>query len=176
MAAVADVHAAVAAFLEAAADALALTDAGPPGRIYVSPGQPALDCCGQLTAWASNLALADTVAGGGALAGAHRGVRTPAVPLATIRIQATRCAPTQTESGGRIVLPAPGDLAAAALAADQDVWAIYLHLQASLKDGDLADRCNGAFFDGATALVPQGGCVGWEFVYRLPLEAGRLST
>ena len=176
MATIDDVNDVVAAFLVAATDALELTDAGPPGRIYTSPSRPALDCCGQLTCWASLLAEAPTASGAGGLADLKR-ARIGAVPEITIIIQATRCAPTQENDGGRIKLPAAADLAAASRMTGQDVWAIYTHLKQQLRpDGTLSQVCKGAAFDGAVAIAEQGGCVGWEFTYRYPTDAGVIGT
>ena len=176
MATLDDVNDIIAAFLVAATDALALTDAGPPGRIYTSAGRPALDCCGQLTAWAQTLADAPSASDPGGLASSMRPRKLGAVPVLGIYIQATRCAPTPRNTGGQIALSDPADLAATSRMTSQDIWALWNHLNSELKDGTLAEICKGAWRDGATAIEGQGGCVGWEIVYRYPLEGGLLAT
>ena len=164
------------AFLDAATDALAFTDAGPPGRRFVSAGQPALDCCGQLTVWTQFLTEADTFSGAGALAGSHK-PKIGAAPILTVNIQATRCATGKLdEEGGRITLPTPAELDADAKAISQDGWALWNHLNWALKHGDLAQVCSGAWRDQAQELTPQGGCIGWQFTFRYPIEGGTFGT
>jgi hypothetical protein len=167
-----DINDVVAAFLVAANDALALTDAGPPARIYTSASRPALDCCGQLTAWAQALGNAESLSNVGGLGGSTRPQKGGAQPVLTVFIQATRCAPTPKESGGRVTLPSPEALAAVSRATNQDLWALWNHLTYELRKGTLAKVCSGAWRDGATAIDNQGGCVGWELVYRYPIDGG----
>ena len=168
MASIDDINSITAAFLEAAADALALTEAGCPERAYTSAGRPAMDCRTQLTCWAQFLGNGDSNANPGGLAGATAPQRMGAKPVLTIFIQVTRCSPTQTRSG----LPSPADLAAMSRITNQDVWALWNHMKYEIERGDLSRICDGAWRDGATSIDEQGGSVGWEFVFRYPLEGG----
>lgn len=172
MAALDDVNEVAQAFLDASIAALEVTDAGPPGRAFVSPGRPALDCCGQLTVWVSAITEAATVSPPGGF-GDSRRQKIGSIPTLTVHIQATRCGPTLNQRGDP---PPPADLDASAKQVQQDVWALWIGLADSLRDGDLSRVCAGAWRDGATAIEPQGGCVGWELVYRYPIQAGRFGT
>jgi hypothetical protein len=159
------------AFLVAATEALTLTDAGPPSRIYTSAGRPALDCCGQLTCWATNLGNADSIQDIGGLASPKR-QQSRAQPVLTVVIQATRCAPTVEERK----LPSPQALSEVSRTTGQDLWALWNHLNAQLRNGALATICKGAWRDGAVAVDAQGGCVGWEVTYRIPIDGGSLEA
>jgi hypothetical protein len=170
-----DVSGVVAAFLQAAQQALALTAAGTPGRVYASAGRPAFDCCGQLTAWASFLAEGDTQSGAGGLAGSKK-ARIGKYPVITVTIQATRCAALPTGRPPDQAPPTPAALQAVAAQTNEDVWALYLYIAQDLRDGDLHEACGGSWFDGATPINEQGGCVGWELVYRYPIPGGIIST
>lgn len=174
MAALADLHDLAQAFLDAATDALNLTPTGAPGRRFVSSGRPAFDCCGQLSVWVSALAplTSQTRATLGALAPA----KGPQRPVATIVIQATRCDATERRQGGTLSPPSTESLTAVAAETNADAWALWNHLEHALREGDLGEACTGAFRDGMTAIDSQGGCVGWELTYRVPLEGGLLGT
>lgn len=172
MASVDDINDVVAAFLVAAADALAFTDGGTPPRVYTSASRPALDCCNQLTAWASFLGDADTLLPPGGLGGAGRAKTIGAQPVLTVTIQVTRCAPVPSNDGGKLRLPSPESLAAVSRLTNQDAWVLWNHLNYELKHGELAKVCSGAWRDGITAVDNQGGCVGWEITFRYPIEGG----
>jgi hypothetical protein len=161
------------AFLDAATDALDLTAAGAPGRRYISPGEPALDCCGQLTVWIQTLTDADLAAGSGALS-RQKAVNRGTQPEILLNIQATRCIDLTPDPATE--LPYPERLEDAALAMNQDGWALRCHLMDSLRHGALAQVCSGAEFLGANALIPQGGCVGWTFTFRYPIDGGIIGT
>jgi hypothetical protein len=171
VAALDDVNDLLAAFLVAAADALTLTDEGPPARIYMSSGRPALDCCGQLTCWATNLGNADSIQDIGGMASPKR-QQSRAQPVLTVVIQATRC--TVTTKDGRA--PSPEALAGVSRMTNQDLWALWNHLNRELRDGTLAKICKGVWRDGAVAVDAQGGCVGWEITYRVPIDGGLLDA
>jgi hypothetical protein len=161
------------AFLSASIAAL---DQGPgaPARAFVAPGDPALDCCDQLTVHTQTLNELGLNAGAGANARARamsRGDKNEALLL----IEITRCVPSPQQVNGRVILPAPAEMQAAAQLIAQDGWALWLGLSASLRDGDLSEVCEGAVRLGAQKLPPQGGCGGWIFTYQYPLGGGRLS-
>lgn len=159
-----------AAFLAASYDALALTEAGPPGRAYVNPGEAPMDCCGELVVWTQSIAdQASQIP-------EAKQLRHGKQPLLTIIVRATRCAPTMTERDGKIRFPDTADLMAAAKEVEQDGWALWNHLSEELRHGTLGKICAGAYRDGAVKLQPQGGCVGWTFTFRYPLEGGAIGT
>lgn len=162
------------AFLAASIAALDPTDAGAPDRAFVAPGDPALDCCDQLTVHTQSLTELGMNAGAGANARA-RGLQRGDKNEALLLIEITRCVPVPTESGGKIVLPSPAAQQAAAKTISEDGWALWLGLSASLRDGPLSNICSGAVRLGALKLPPQGGCGGWIFTYQYPLGGGRLS-
>jgi hypothetical protein len=163
------------AFLMASIAALELTDAGVPGRAFVSSGEPALDCCGQLSVWNQTLEDVALAGGQGALSPAKK-INRGTQPSITLRIQATRCQ-IGLNKLGEGELPRPADMQATAKMTNQDAWALRCHLMRELRrDGSLAQVCAGAEFLGAQALTPQGGCVGWTFTIRYPIEGGILGT
>jgi len=168
-----DLNVVAAAFLNAAIDALDLTPAGAPSRAFVSPGEPALDCCGQLTVWIQQIANADLLAGNGALSRA-KAINRGTQPEAVVFVQATRCVDLRSE--GSSGLPAVANLAEAATVINRDVWALRCHLMSELRHGELAQVCSGAEFLSANAILPQGGCVGWTLSFRYPVEGGLLGT
>lgn len=174
MAALADLNDLAEAFLQAATDALNLTPAGAPGRRLVSSGRPAFDCCGQLSVWVSGIApvISQTRATVGALAAA----KGPQRPVATIVIQATRCDATERKEGGRPKGPSASAISAVAAETNADAWALWTHLDQAIREGDLAETCTGAFRDGMTVIDSQGGCVGWELTYRVPMNGGVIGT
>jgi hypothetical protein len=161
------------AFLAAAVAALAMTDAGAPGRAFVSPGEPALDCCGQCSVWNQTLSDVALAGGSGALSPAKK-INRGTQPTILLLIQTTRC---QIGLGklGEGELPKPEDLSATAQMTNQDVWALRCHLMSELRHGVLAQICSGAEYLGSQALVPQGGCVGWTTTFRYPIEGGIIS-
>jgi hypothetical protein len=173
VASVDDLNTVAQAFLVAATTALDLTPAGAPGRRYVSPGEPALDCCGQLTVWVQSLSDADMNAGPGALAPAKR-INRGGQPQVVIFVQATRCVDTTPNSSTE--LPDPTKLEEAATAINRDGWALRSQLMWELRHGELAQICAGAEFLGGDVLVPQGACAGWTFQFRYPIEGGVLGT
>lgn len=174
MATVSDIYDVAVAFLAASVTALEATLAGPPERAFVAPGDPALDCCDQLTVHNDFLGEVDFAAGPGVGAKAmaiNRGGKA----IVTLQIQISRCVPVPSESGNTVVLPHPVDQQAAARTIDEDGWALWLGLNAELKHGDLSRICDGAERLGANKMVPQGGCGGWVFTYRYPIQGGILA-
>ena len=174
MAAVADLYNIASAFLAASITALQETAAGPPERAFVAPGDPALDCCDQLTVHTASLGEYDLLTGPGALAKPHA-INRGGKPGSTLQIQITRCVPVPREASGTIILPDPVDQQTAARIIDEDGWALWLGLSAALKHGDLAQICEGAERLGAVKMTPQGGCGGWVFTYRYPIQGGILA-
>ncbi len=172
MATVTDLFDIAQAFLDVSLEALQQTELGPPARYFVSPGEPAMDCCGQLAVWNSEVQEIDFNAGQGARAPSKRVGRGGQFDM-TVNIQITRCGPTVN---GRGDFPDPADLTLAARYVNEDVWAIWLGVSWSLKHGILQEVCSGALRLPAAALAQQGQCIGWTLGYRYPLEGGRLGT
>lgn len=171
-----DLYDIAVAFLDASIAALELTPAGAPDRAFVSHGQPALDCCDQLTVHNQILGEEPLFSGAGALAPAKR-IHRGGVPQVRIAVQIARCVPLPRTNGTEIVPPSPADQQAAARMIDQDGWALWLGLSAALKEGgSLHEACGGAERLGGEKMIPQGGCGGWVFGYRYLLEGGRLGT
>ena len=129
-----------------------------------------MDCCGELVVWTQTLADQQSQIP------EPKQLRHGKQPLLTIIVRATRCAPTMKEEGGKIRFPDPADLQAAAKMVEQDGWALWNHISWSLRHGELKKICAGAYRDGAVKLTPQGGCVGWTFTFRYPLEGSLLGT
>jgi hypothetical protein len=173
-----DLNVVTAAFLTVALEALSLTDAGPPGRAYVSPGEPAMDCCGQCTVWLQDIDQTNFTTGPGALAG-EKAIKRGNLPQLVIFVQATRCSVNLAalikalEEGKP---PNTDDLQATAHMVEQDGWALRNHFAYSLRKGELSRVCMGAEMLGGVKLTPQGGCVGWTFSFRYPIEGGILGT
>lgn len=174
MATVSDLFDIAAAFLAASITALEKTTAGPPDRAYVAPGDPALDCCDQLTVHNQFLGEVAFEAGSGAMARA-KAINRGGLATATVVIEITRCVAVGTVSAGKISPPKAVELQQSARTIDEDGWALWLGLNYSLKHGDLAQFCSGAERLGGTKLIPQGGCGGWVFSYRYPIEGGILA-
>lgn len=172
MATLDDINDVVAAFLVAAVEALELTDVGAPSRLYTNSGRPAMDCCGQCVVWSQFLGDADTLNPPGGLGPSVRQKKVGAVPVLTVFVQATRCAPVPKTEGSKITLPSPAALAETSRMTNQDIWALWNHINEELRVGALSKICKGAWRDGATSVEGQGGCVGWELVYRYPIEGG----
>ncbi len=175
MASISDVYDIAVAFLDASIAALQLTAEGPPARAFVSPGDPALDCCPQLTVHTQAIGDIGLFAGNGALAPADR-IRRGGAVFVTLVIQITRCVAVSTENGGKLTPPSPSAQQASAQVIDEDGWALWLGISDALKHGDLHEICSGAERLGGVKLQPQGGCGGWVFTYRYPIEGGILAT
>jgi hypothetical protein len=146
--------------------ALATTDAGVPGRQFVSAGTPAFDCCPFFCVHSLTLGLADTQPLFPPLEPAQRAHRA-SVNLAALHAYVIRCVPVSNDAG---VPPAAADLTASGKAINQDGWAVWNHLKQAVRDKTLFPGTKtDVFFDGAVALDPAGGCGGWLFTVRVEL-------
>ncbi len=173
MASVSDVFDIAAAFLDAAVTALEQTAAGPPDRQFVAPGEPALDCCGQLAVWTQSISEVPLSAPGGALARAKQINRGNALTV-NLAVQVTRCIAVSRVVGGKPIPPSPAQQQADAQTIDEDGWALWLGMAYALKHGSLHEICSGAERVGAQKMTPQGECAGWIFGFRYPIEGGVL--
>ncbi len=177
MATVSDVYDIAVLFLAAAVEGLEHTAEGPPERSFVSYAEPALDCCPQLTVYTSEIREVDvrTRTQFGALSSQDQINRGGAITVSQI-VQITRCVTMPRLSGGKITYPPPDVQQAEAKIIDEDGWAVWLGVTNSLKHGDLKNLCSGAIRLGGTKMPAQGGCAGWIFVYRYPIEGGILGA
>jgi hypothetical protein len=176
VASVDDLYALAELWLEASVDALTYTDAGPPERAYVSPGQPPIDC-EQLVVWCQTLGESPFQSGAGAEA-RSKAINRGGLAKLRLQIQVVRCVPNGTTTNGRFTPPTAADLAGSALLIDSDGWALWLGLNRHLKHagGLLYEACSGAEREGWEKLVPQGGFGGWTGGYRVPVNGGTLAT
>jgi hypothetical protein len=161
-------------FLEAMEDALETvplfdpTLLGPPPRSYVSPGLPVWDCPEQLTVYVTPVVDLDTAPGG---LGALKRVRVAHVTTVQIIGTITRCVPTGAENQlGNYVMPTEASLEAAAKQINHDGWALWNHVWSLVHAGQLLTLCQGAIFEGMSAVIPSGGSAGWEIRIRAELD------
>ena len=93
---------------------------GSPGRAFVSPGEPALDCCddGQLTVHAS--AIQEALTKVGLNAGAKHRAGKVHINLVTFVVTIARC--WNWPEGG---IPETSDLEATASQTNADAWALW---------------------------------------------------
>lgn len=168
MGAVTDLHDLALEYLDACATALALTPQGVPPRQLVSSGLAAWDCCPQLAVWVASPDQAQTIPTSPALAPAQRVTKTGSVNLITLLAVVTRCVPVIDDDGR---LPDPAAMTAAAAQTDADIWALWNYIPAAVRAGVLfSPRCSGVIIDGTVAQNAQGGCAGWAYQVRVPLD------
>jgi hypothetical protein len=168
---VTDLYTLAAELLGVTEDALAFTPAGTPDRSYVSPGPPAFDCCDQLTVHVAALGELPTFAGGAALDEGFRGHTRAAVLGPALVITALRCVPVPGEN---MKLPPVAELEASGRAMLEDAWAIWNQVTEARVQGLFGDICKAVFRDGGIPIEDQGGCGGWQFVYRVEMHGGPL--
>ena len=122
--------------------------AGAPDRTFVSPGQPALDCCDQLAVHAQRVNEQPPGAQDTHKMGARKNVVEFVVTI-------TRCHNVET-------LPPPTTvLDEVAEQMNADGFALWNHLWNMIRSGDLFTLCGPVIWGGLRALTPQGGCGGW---------------
>lgn len=154
------------ALLEVVEAALPATLGGAIERSFVSAGLPALDCCPQLTVHTAGHGLLPT-ATPGALTPGHRAV-VGQVRYVRYIVTLVRCAPVPGVKGAP---PTPEAQEAIAQIQNQDALAVIAAVNDAYRGGTLwGGLCREFYFDGATSLDPQGGCVGWLFNYRGSIE------
>lgn len=126
---------------------------GAPERSFVSPGQPAFDCCDQLSVHISAVNEQPLGQSNTHKQGARRN-------LVTLVVTITRCHDLD-------VIPPPiAVLNATAEQMNADGWALWNHLWNLMRSGDLLTLCDEVFWDGLRALTPSGGCGGWVLILR----------
>src|SRR5262249_6223539 len=137
---------------------------GAPEVQFVSSGQPALDCCPQLTVHAISVTEAGTQPAG--LMGGRRNV-TGRITLVRLVVAISRCVPVQ----GRVGAPPNGtEQQAAASQTTAAAWALWNHLWNLWTADELFSCCGEVFWDGLRALPQNGGCGGWSLTLRASLD------
>lgn len=161
-----DLYTAASELLDACSAQLATTIGGPISRAYVSPGDPAFDCCPQLTVHVSSLSQLETSPVSPVPQPGMR-PRLGVVYQAEMVVTVVRC--VSVPEGGQLISAAQLDLEAQAVLADG--WAIWNMLHAHHGAGTLlGPACREVFLDRALAISPEGGCAGWEFRLRAQLD------
>lgn len=133
-------------------------------RVFVSPGQPADDCCDQLSVQVGTLSAAPTSPQGLPAGKLHDSARVNHVQLL---LRSTRCVPTVDGNGN---FPTVLELEASSDQLYADGWAIWNHIFNMLRAELLFSRCDEVFWDGGRMLVPSGGCGGWVFTFRVSFD------
>lgn len=139
-----------------------LLGARSPDVAFVSPGPPVFDCCPMLAVHVPAIGEASTV-GLGALDSGHR-YSQARVNLSMLVVSIVRC--DQENNGSLPNVPAKEATASEVL---QDVWTLWNGLYRMFSDGVLFRGCGERFFDGARAIPPSGGCVGWLLTFRVSI-------
>ena len=140
---------------------------GTPERSFIAPGEPAADCCPQLTVHVAEIREAPTEPSGLA---AGRRPALSRVPHITLIVTLFRCVPTGSETKTGWRPPLTADIAAAAEQINADGWALFNHIYNRIRAGLLFQTCKGSFMDGMRQLTPQGGRGGWIMGIRVTLD------
>lgn len=160
-------------YLRACADALALTEAGTPERVCLSPGPPAWDCCDQLTVHVGmpGISVGETRVDPGALGAGHRVASLQMVNLVTMTATILRCAPTVGQDGS---LPTVEQMNDASKRVYEDVWAVWNYCADKKRKAQLfAPKEREFYFDSALAQNQLGACCGWAIPIRVQLNGWR---
>ena len=136
---------------------------GAPDRTYVNAGQPAFDCCDQLTVNAGRITEAPTEPG---LRAGTKHRLDYRINHVAAQISITRC----LDNPPADLPPSPTALQALAEQTNADAWALWNHLWNLARSGDLVTICDEVFFDALTPVQPSGGCAGWVLSLRAELE------
>lgn len=131
---------------------------GSPGRSYVSPGEPAADCCDQLTVhWAQTAEMSTDPLGLPVQKRAAHHIRRNTVGLV---VTVFRCVPGPDDSKLTIEFPDPTELSASSEQIYADEWALWNHLFNMIGAGTLLAKCSSVVMEGSRSLPPSGGCGG----------------
>lgn len=138
---------------------------GAPERSYVSPGEPAADCCPQLTVHSTGINEENTDPFGS-------GKRIILGRLNQVALMVTifRCVPVSNNTLKGVEPPAVVDEEAASEQMSADAWALWNHIPNMIRAGLLFEKCKPVFMDGMRALPQQGGCGGWIMLIRVTLD------
>lgn len=145
------------------------------GRHYVSIGEPAYDCCPQMTVFTQR--LEDAAAGPTApqsVEGAMRiGKRSGRRIWATMQIDVVGCVPTGTLSKSNVWSPPSADaLHVKAAEIYEWGWMLRCGLAQMKRDGDLFNPavCRETDLGLAVPITPEGGCAGWRVPVLVQLD------
>lgn len=147
------------AVLATAEDCLATTAAGIPERSFITPAPAAWDCCPFLTILVSRLGEETTSPFSPPAALGHR-VQFGRINLVTFVVTVVRCAPDSIDAD---------EIEIVAAQVQEDGWSLWCGFYDAIRDGRFRDQCSVVHFDFGRAINQQGGCVGWEFVFRAEL-------
>ena len=147
------------AVLEGVARALNLTtlpSGGAPSRRYVAVGDPAFDCCPQLTVHASNIRMTPTYVD-------NNGYRIgPSEYLVDMNVVLLRCFPTGAEI-------AAADLDGVSEILYMDAALMYWKFECALLNGQVPEVASTGCTLYAPGLMnpvtPQAGCGGWQWTW-----------
>lgn len=135
---------------------------GSPPRAFVSPGQPALECCddGQLTVYAGSVNALPT--------GEPRLDKTGRKNIVGLVVTIVRCIPSAGDD--QMNPPTGAELALAAAQTNADAWALWNHLFNMWVSGDLFTFCGEVYWDGLRSITSSGNCGGWNLFIRVDLD------
>lgn len=140
---------------------------GAPERRFVAPGEPAADCCPQLTVHAPGVDQAPTE--GGLPLGRQAG-RHFMINHVTLVITLFRCVPMPEDTLKGPVMPSAAEMNASSMQLLADGWALWNHIFNMIGADLLFAKCNGVFPGPLRALPQEGGCGGWFFPIQVVLE------
>lgn len=147
------------AFLDVAKASLATTAGGTPERSYVAPEPVAFDCCPFLAVTVPRISEEITSPFSPPIATGHR-VAYGRINLVTLKVVAVRCIEDNLDA----------DYIEAVMSEVlEDGWALWNGIYDAIRDSRFKDQCSDVHFDGARSIRPQGGCVGWELLFRAEL-------
>jgi hypothetical protein len=132
--------------------------AGAPERTFVSPGQPALDCCDQLTVHVGPI-VEDPLSPSGPSSGQRARFAARKNQVALV-LTLTRCHDLSK------IPPDTATLDAAAEQGNADAWALWNDLWNQVRSGDFLTLCADSRPE-LRPLQPAGGCTGWTLTYRV---------
>lgn len=142
-------------------NSLFLTDAGVPGRVYVSPSAPAFDC-EQLTVYISAVNEAPTSPFSPSEETALRG-KFGNLILVSYVVTVIRCS---ANMGNLSTFPSEANLTRVAHTLQDDAFALWNGLRHAHANGEIFDGCLGLHFDGIVPTRDEGGYVGCEMRVR----------
>lgn len=135
-----------------------------PEIAFISPGTPVFDCCPMLAVHVPSIGEAST----SPLLALDQGHRhnQGRVNLSALVVSIIRCDAESSTNNGLPNIPAKQ---ATSLEVLQDAWVLWNGLYRMNEDGVLFQGCGERIFDGARAIDPSGGCVGYLFNFRVSI-------
>jgi hypothetical protein len=156
--------------LDVSSTALLDTIGGVPTIAFVSPGPPVFDCCPMLSVDVRGLAQENTSPLAPAPVARKRVVTTGQVNIVTLVVTIVRCYPLSEDNADLYQPPGLAALEDVARQCAQDAYALWHHIPLAIREGELFERCPGAYLDAGQVIPQQGGCVGWAFPVRAPVQ------